>query len=45
MNKAKTVMKGMKPDQHTLVEQLLHKLRDEQYMRLQSEEQHAQMMQ
>lgn len=34
MNKAKTVMKGMKPDQHSLVEQLLNKLRDEQYMRL-----------
>lgn len=45
MNKAKTVMKGMKPDQQELVEQLLNKLRDEQYMRLQSEEQHAQMMQ
>ena len=44
MNAAKHVMKGMDNDQQNLVELLLNKLKQEQKMRLQSEEQHQQMM-
>jgi hypothetical protein len=44
MVKAKKTMKGMDRAQQELVEQLLGKLKNEQTMRLQSEEQHGQMM-
>ena len=45
MNFAKKVMKSMNSEQQGLVEQLLSKLKIEQIMRLQSEEQSDQMMQ
>jgi hypothetical protein len=45
MNFAKKVMKSMNSEQQGLVEQLLSKLKIEQIMRLQSEEQSNQMMQ
>ena len=44
MAKAKRVMKNMTGEQQGLVSQLLGKLKIEQVMRLQSEEQHDQMM-
>lgn len=44
MGKAKQVMKKMNSEQQGLVEQLLSQLRAEQQMRLQSEEQHQEMM-
>ena len=44
MKKAKQVTKGMSPEQQAFVEQLLTKLRQEQQMRLQSEEQNEQVM-
>lgn len=40
MKKAKQTMQGMNNEQQSLVEQLLSKLKIEQIMRLQSEEQH-----
>ena len=42
--KAKSVMKQMDSEQQTFVEQLLSQLRAEQQMRLQSEEQHHQVI-
>lgn len=44
MQNAKRVMKMMDSEQQVLVEQLLSQLRLEQQMRLQSEEQHQEMM-
>ena len=44
MIKAKTVMKNMSDEQQGFVEQLLTKLRQEQQMRLQSEEQNEKVM-
>lgn len=42
---AKALMKSMTADQQRLVETILGKLRKEQVMRLQSEEQHSKMLQ